>query len=132
MNELTKTGKLRTILISISILLVSLNTIYMCYSVQPEMEIKKLVQQSIRFLFTVGVLVQVYRGINWAKILLLVLCSIAVVVALGGLFTLETRTIQSKIPFIVMICVYSIAIYHFGFSKSFKAFFKAQNGGKQA
>ena len=54
MNELTKLGKKRTILISISILLVSIHTIYFYHSVKPEIETKKLIQQIIRLLLTIG------------------------------------------------------------------------------
>lgn len=62
MNTLAKIGKKKTILISISILLVSIHTIYFYHSVRPEIESKKLIQQLIRFLLTIGLLIMVYRG----------------------------------------------------------------------
>jgi hypothetical protein len=126
MNELTKIGKKRTILISISILLVSIHTIYFYHSVRPEIELKKLIQQLIRFSLTIGLLIMVYKGKNWAKIVSLILFSLALLGALIGLGTLDTP-FMNKIPLIVMIFVYSMAIYHFGFAKSFKEFFKFQN-----
>jgi hypothetical protein len=126
MNELINLGKKRTILISISILLVSIHTIYFYHSVRPEIETKKLIQQIIRFLLTFGLLVMVYKGKNWAKIVSLILFSLALVGAFLGLATLDTP-FMSKIPLLVMIYVYSIAIYHFGFAKSFKEFSKYQN-----
>lgn len=126
MNELTKIGKKRTILLSISILLVSIHTIYFYHSVRPEIELKKLIQQLIRFSLTIGLLIMVYKGKNWAKIVSLILFSLALLGALIGLGTLET-SFMNKIPLIVMIFVYSMAIYHFGFAKSFKEFFKFQN-----
>lgn len=126
MNELINLGKKRTILISISILLVSIHTIYFYHSVRPEIETKKLIQQIIRFLLTFGLLVMVYKGKNWAKIVSLILFSLALVGAFFGLATLDTP-FMSKIPLLVMIYVYSIAIYHFGFAKSFKEFSKYQN-----
>jgi hypothetical protein len=126
MNELTKIGKKRTILISISILLVSIHTIYFYHSVRPEIESKKLIQQLIRFSLTIGLLIMVYKGKNWAKIVSIILFSLALLGALVGLGTLDTPFIN-KIPLLVMIFVYSMAIYHFGFAKSFKEFFKFQN-----
>lgn len=126
MNELSKLGKKRTILISISILLVSIHTIYFYHSVRPEIESKKLIQQIIRFLLTVGLLIMVYKGKNWAKIVSIILFSLALLGALFGLFTLQTPFIN-KVPMLVMVFVYSMAIYHFGFAQSFKEFFKYQN-----
>lgn len=126
MNELVRLGKRRTILLSISILLVSIHTIYFYHSVRPEIETKKLVQQTIRFLLTFGLLVMVYKGKNWAKIVSLILFSLALLGAFFGLVTLETPLI-SKIPFLVMIFVYSMALYHLGFANSFKEFSKHQN-----
>ncbi|RXP50974.1 DUF4240 domain-containing protein [Lutibacter sp. HS1-25] len=126
MNELTKIGKKRTILISISILLVSIHTIYFYHSVRPEIESKKLITQLIRFVLTVGLLIMVYKGKNWAKIISIVLFSLGLLGALIALGTLETPFIN-KVPLLVMIFVYSMAIYHFGFAKSFKEFFKYQN-----
>ena len=126
MNELTKIGKKRTILISISILLVSIHTIYFYHSVRPEIESKKLIQQIIRFSLTIGLLIMVYKGKNWAKIVSIILFSLALLGALVGLGTLDTP-FMNKIPLLVMIFVYSMAIYHFGFAKSFKEFYKFQN-----
>jgi hypothetical protein len=126
MNYLEQIGKRKTILISISILLVSLHTIYFYNSVVPEIETKKIIQQIIRFLLTVGLLVMIYRGKNWAKNIFIILFSIGIFGAIYGVFSVS-ESIVSKIPFIVMIIVYSAAIYHFGFSKSFKAFSDYQN-----
>ena len=126
MNDLTKLGKKRTILISISILLVSIHTIYFYHSVRPEIESGKLIQQIIRFSLTVGLLIMVYKGKNWAKIVSIILFSLALLGVLVGLGTLDTPFVN-KIPLLVMVFVYSMAIYHFGFAKSFKEFFKFQN-----
>lgn len=126
MNELTKLGKKKTILISISILLVSIHTIYFYHALRPEIETKKLIQQIVRFLLTIGLLVMVYKGKNWAKIVSLILFTLALLGALVSFGTLEAPFLN-KIPLIIMIIVYSIAIYHFGFDKSFKEFFNYQN-----
>lgn len=129
MNELTKIGKKRTILISISILLVSIHTIYYYHSFRPEIETKKLIQQIIRFLLTFGLLYMIYKGKNWAKITGIILFSLAILGAIFGVSKAELPFLN-KIPFFVMIFVYSMAIYHFGVSKSFKSFFDYQNGKK--
>lgn len=126
MNELTKLGKKKIILISLSIILVSIHTIYFNHSVRSEIESKKLIQQIIRFSLTIGLLIMVYKGKSWAKIVSIVLFSLAVIGALVALVTIETPIIN-KAPLIVMIFVYSMAIYHFGFAQSFKEFFKYQN-----
>jgi presenilin-like A22 family membrane protease len=130
MNELIKNGRKRTILISISIVLVSIHTIYFYHAVRPEIETKKLVQQAIRLLLTIGLLIAVYKGKKWAKITSIILFSLALLSALIGLVTLESPIVV-KIPLIVMIIIYSIAIYHFGFAKSYKAFFEYQNSGER-
>ena len=126
MDQIVKTGRIRTVLISISILLVSLHTIYFYNLVFTEVETKKIVQQIIRFILTVGLLIMVYKGKNWARIISLILFTIAGLGAIIGIVSIEKDFIL-KIPMIVMIIVYSVAIYHFGFSKSFKAFASYQN-----
>ncbi len=126
MNELIKIGRKRTILVSISILLVSIYTIYFYYAVRPEIEVKKLIQQGIRFLLTVGLLIVTYKGKKWAKITSIVLFSLAILASFIGVVTLA-GPFANKIPLLVMIFVYSIAVYHFGVSKSYKAFFEYQN-----
>lgn len=121
MNELAKKGKYRTLLVFLSILLVSIHTIYFYHSVRPEVETKKLIQQIIRFCLTVGLLYLIYIGKNWAKNLAIILFILAIIGAIYGVLNFETPIII-KSPFIVIIIVYSFAIYHLQFSKSFKEF----------
>jgi hypothetical protein len=127
MNDLINTGKRRTILISISVLLVSIHTIYFYHAVRPEIETKKLIQQIVRFLLTVGLLIAVFKGKKWAKIVSIVLFSLAILRAIAAMVAIESGSFVNKIPLLVMIFVYTVAVYHFGFSKSFKAFFEHQN-----
>jgi len=127
MNPLVEVGRKRTIIIAISILLVSIHTIYYYHSFRPEIETKKLVQQIIRFSLTVGLLYMIYKGKTWAIIIATILFSLAILGALFAIFTTEVSLI-SKIPFFVMIFVYSMAVYHFAISKSFKAFTEYQRG----
>ena len=126
MNKLIKLGKKRTLLISISILIVSIHTIYLYHIVRPEIDIKKLIQQIIRFGLTFGLLYAVYKGKKWAKVTSLILFSLALLIALFTLGTIDSPFVN-KIPLLVMIIVYSTAIYYFGFAKSFKAFYEFQN-----
>ena len=130
MNELIYTGKKRTILISISILLVSIHTIYFYHAVRPEIEVSKLIKQGIRFLLTIGLLIATYKGMKFARILSIIFFSVGAVGAVIGFSTLDVPLVN-KIPFIVMMCVYSIAVYHFGLSKSYKAFYDFQNDGRK-
>lgn len=126
MNELIKTGKKRTILISASVLLVSIHTIFFYHAGRPEIEVNKLLQQGIRFLLTVGLLIAAYQGKTWAKSIAAVLFALAIVAALIGLAKIE-GPMMNKTPIFVMVFVYSMAVYHFGFSKSYRAFFDYQN-----
>lgn len=128
MNELITLGKRRTILISISILIVSLHSIYYHHSISPGVEGKKVMQQVIRFALTVGLLYAIYKGKQWAKIVLIVLFALAIIGAAIGIFMSGGGSFAAKIPLIVMLVVYSVAIHHFGFSKSYKAFSNYQNG----
>lgn len=126
MNKLIKLGKRRTILITISILLVSALTIYFYQAVVPETGIKKLVQQIIRFILTLSLLIFTYKGKKWAQIISVILFSLGILGAVIGLVTLKVPFVN-KIPFLVMLFIYSMAVYHFGFSRSYKAFFEYQN-----
>ena len=126
MDYIEKIGQKKTILISISILLVSLHTIYYYNSVMQEVDTKKIIQQIVRFILTIGLLVMIYQGKNWARIISIILFSLGVLGAVFGLLTLS-QPIALKIPLIVMTVVYTAAIYHFWLSKSFKAFFRFQN-----
>jgi len=130
MNELIKVGKRRTVLISISVLLVSMHSIYLYHAVRPEIEINKLVQQVVRFGLTFGLLYAIYIGKNWAKVISIILFSIALLGVIITIATIEGAFVN-KIPMLVMITVYTLAIYHFGFSKSFKAFFEFQKTKKK-
>ncbi|WP_298330005.1 DUF4240 domain-containing protein [uncultured Dokdonia sp.] len=125
MNDLIKLGKKRTLLISLSILLVSIHTIYFYNVSVLEIEPTKLLQQFIRFLLTIGLLLMVYKGKNWARIIAIILFAFGILGAIFGFITTDTYFLN-KTPFLVMIFVYGMAVYHFSFSKSFKAFFESQ------
>ena len=125
MTELINLGKKRTLLISLSILLVSIHTIYFYNVSVLEIEPTKLFQQFIRLSLTIGLLLMVYKGKNWARIIAIILFAFGVLGAIFGFITTDTYFLN-KTPFLVMIFVYGMAVYHFSFSKSFKAFFESQ------
>jgi dolichyl-phosphate-mannose--protein O-mannosyl transferase len=127
MNELAKLGKKRTILISISVLLISIHTIYYYHSLRPEIDALMLIRQTIRFLLTVGLLYATYIGKKWAKIVTIILFSLALLGAIYAILTSLELPFINTIPFYVMIFVYGNGISHFGFSKSYNAFFEYQN-----
>ena len=130
MTNQIKTGRKRTILISISILIVSLHTMYYFHSMRPEIETKKLIQQIVRFGLTVGLLVFVYQGRKWARVISLILFSLAILGGLFGILAIEGGTFIGKLPLIVMTLIYSTALCFFGFANSFKAFAAYQRSEK--
>ena len=126
MTQLEKIGKRRTLLIALSVLLISIHTIYYYHIIRPEFDVQKFTTQIIRFTLTIGLLVMIYKGKHWAKVIGLILFTLGVLGAIIGLCMGPLMTVN-KLPLIVMIFVYAMAIYHFGFSKSFKAFSTYQN-----
>ncbi|WP_130734205.1 hypothetical protein [Flavobacterium sp. J27] len=129
MTELIKTGRRRTILISISILLISIHTIYLYNKVQLEIDSKKLIQQIIRFVLTFGLLYSIYIGKNWAKNIAIVLFTFGIVFSVYNLFNYKTA-VMGNILILEIIFIYSLAVYHFLFSSSFAAFQEYQNKKK--
>ncbi|MFD1552901.1 hypothetical protein DNU06_07945 [Putridiphycobacter roseus] len=129
MEDLIALGRKRTILLSISILLVSVHTIYLYHATHPVVETKKIVQQAIRFLLTILLLVMIYKGKKGAKIIGIVLFSLGLLGALIGLFMID-KPFLAKTPLLVMSMVYALAIYFFSANSSFKAFFESQQHKK--
>lgn len=121
MNELEKIGRRRTVLISLSILFVSLHTMYLYHVSKPEIDTQKLTQQIIRFCLTVVLLFFAYRAQKWAAWVLSFLFVVGLVTAIGSLLNIQANLIL-KIPILVMVCVYGVSVYHFMLSKSYSAF----------
>ncbi|CAM1344292.1 hypothetical protein [Tenacibaculum amylolyticum] len=126
MDYLAELGRKRTILISISILLITIHTIYYSNSLQLEIKTTRIIGQAVRFFLTAGLLIMIYKGKSWAKIVGLVLFSLGAIGALFGLIMIE-GSFLNKTPLLVMFFIYSVAIFHFNFSVSFKAFYNYQN-----
>lgn len=121
MDELARKGKFNTYRIFASVLLFSIYTIVTYNLVIENVERKKLIQQIVRFFLTILVMFFIFKGQKWAVVLFTVLFSIAAVMGLFSLFS--NMTFSAKIPFLLMIIVYGLAIYHLNFSKSFKEYF---------
>lgn len=121
MNKTIKTGMNRTILLSISILILSIFSIYFEQSGKMDLDIKKLIRQVIRFFLTIGLLYCVYIGKNWARILMLILLGFSTIISIGGILFIK-KDLIIKTPLFAMLIIYSLAIYHFAFSKKFQAF----------
>ncbi|TCI92699.1 hypothetical protein [Tenacibaculum sp. M341] len=130
MNQSIISGKRKTIQVSLSVVLISIYTIYIYHSVRPEINFSKLIQQIIRLSLSIGLLIMVYKGKNWARIVSIVLFTLAIIAAIVGMVFLNTSHIN-KIPLLVMIFIYSKGIYHFGFSKDVKDFFRFQNNATE-
>lgn len=126
MTELAKIGKKQTLFVFICILIISLYSTYIYQSYQSEIDIKNLISGITRFFLTIGLLNLVYIGKKWAKVVTIVLFSIANVILIISLFSIDISLIN-KAPIIIMTVVYSFSLYHFTISKSFKAFFEYQN-----
>ena len=130
MNELAQIGKKRTILLSISILLVSLHTIYYYHSLRPELDEGKLKQQIIRFVLTIVFLILIYLGKNWARKIFAGLLSLGLIFAVLSLFAPDVNHIH-KIPMVIMAIIYGLSIQHFGFSRSYSEYMNYKNREKE-
>lgn len=121
MTELAKKGKMDTIRIFASVLLISIYTIVTYNIVVDQVESKKLIQQIIRFCFTLLLMYFVFKGKKWAVIVFTILFSIGALLAAFAIF--QNAPFPNKIPLIVMLLIYSLAVYHLNFSKGFKEYF---------
>gem|GEM_PF-6948676 len=121
MNPLETKGRNGTIALFLSVLLISILTITFYHIPSDSVDPKKFFQQIIRFVLTLMLFYFLFQGKNWARITLIVLFVLATIGAFVALFL--PVPLIAKIPFIVMILIYSFGAYHFYFSKSFKAFF---------
>lgn len=129
MNDLVEKGRNQTLIMVIGVIMVSLSTIILYQSGLPEMDTKKLGQQIVRFVLTVGLLWMVYNGKKWAIIVMIILFALGVLLGISSLFTVD-GPMNNKMLLVFMIVVYALSIYHLGFSESFKAFRDYQNRGK--
>ena len=126
MNFIESKGQKLTISAITSILLISLHSIYYYQTNVVEINKAKLIQQIVRFVLTLVLLILVYKGKNWARKVCLFLFGLGIIIATISIFTLQVDLFL-KIPFLVMIIVYGYTFYLFKYSDSFKAFMQYQN-----
>ena len=121
MTKLAIKGRNLTIRIFVSVLLISIYTIVTYQIVVDTADSKKLIQQIIRFSLTALLIYFVFKGKQWAVTVFTVLFSLGIIMSFVSLFS--TAPLASKIPLIVMTIIYSLAVYHLNFAKSFKEYF---------
>ncbi|MGV3610073.1 MAG: hypothetical protein ACO1N0_03925 [Fluviicola sp.] len=121
MNPLIRQGQRQTTGIFVSLLLMEIYIIIFYQLYMPGDGGKKLFQQIVRFGMTGFLIYFILQGKNWARITMGILLILAVF--LGLISLLLPVPIVYKIPLMVMIIIYCIGIYHFFFSKAFKAYF---------
>lgn len=124
MNPLIKQGKRQTTGIFLSLLLLEINIIVFYQLYMPE-DSKKLFQQIVRFGMTGFLIYFILQGKNWARLTIGILMILAAF--LGLISLLLPVPVVYKIPLMVMTVIYCIGIYHFFFSKAFKAYFNYLN-----
>lgn len=120
MNELAKQGRNKALSIFLSVVLISIYTIVTYNILAENIETKKITQQIVRFLLTLVLIYSVMKGKNWAIISMSILLSLGILLSLIALLAIGTA--PGMIPLLVTIYIYSMAIYHLNFTKSFKAY----------
>ena len=120
MNPLIKQGQRQTRAVFVSLLLISLYII-VYYQLYMPYDLKKLFQQIIRFGLTGFLIYFILQGKNWARLTLGILLILGTLLGLVSL--LLPVPLIYKVPLIVMTIIDSVGVYHFFFSKAFKAYF---------
>lgn len=123
MNELVKQGKQKTLFISGIVLIAILSNFFLYHIYESSTGTLVIVWQVFRFVFTLSLLAEAFKGVNWAKTLTLVLCILSIIESIWTIFTLESSMLL-KLPYVVFIFIYGIAFYHFSISKCYKALFE--------
>ena len=121
MNDLALKGRNQTIRVFASVLLIAIYAIVTSNLAAAVIEAKEIAPQITRFGLTVLLMYFVFKGKKWAVVTFTVLFSLATLLAVASLFS--KIPLAAKIPMVVMTFIYSIAVYHLNFSKSFKEYF---------
>ncbi|MXN92629.1 hypothetical protein GR160_15475 [Flavobacterium sp. Sd200] len=120
MNHKVILGRNFTIRIFASVLLISIYTIVTYQLLLEHTDTKKLVQQIIRFGLTILLMYFVFKGKKWAVNVITVLFSLSIFISAISIFSVAW---PGHIPLLVMIAIYSIAVYHLNYSENFKTYF---------
>lgn len=127
MNDLAKKGKTLTLITIAGILSISIYMIVAYQMEQTAFDWKKFGSQCFWFLMTVGLLSLVYKGKKWAVILSLFILGLFAIASLV-VIAIGKGPLEAKILMHVILWVYGWALYHFGKSKAYRAFYKFQRG----
>ena len=124
MDELVQDGKGKFKAVALTLLGMSLYVIISYHVVNEMVDQGRLVKQVVRFGLEILLLILIYRGVRWARLLFSFLLGIGVIgfgvlLFMGGMNT-------DFVSLILMIVIYSNAIYAFNFSPSVAAFMKYQ------
>lgn len=119
MSQSARIGRKRILLLFASMLILSITNIYN-YQDTFGGDISKLYQQIIRFVLTVLLMWAILEGRRWAKILMTVLLTLAIILGIYAFFI--PSTLNQMIPFIVMIFIYTLAVCYLNFSEDFKEY----------
>lgn len=121
MNQAELRGKQKTIRIFASCLLISIYVIVTYNILVPNVEVKKIIQQIIRFCLTLTLMFLILKGKKWAKDIFSLLLGLGILFAIVTIF--GNSSFNAKIPMITMTFIYSWTFYHLNFSSDFKAYF---------
>ncbi|WP_271765828.1 hypothetical protein [Aquimarina algiphila] len=130
-------GRRRTKILGLSIILFSINADLITLLSYTEAEISAFLifKHLFRFLATVFLVISTYKGKNWARIILIICFSLAILLAFFMFFVLllsDITTLKKVLSVIIStFLIYGLSVYYFIFSLNFKAFFKEQQNNNQ-
>lgn len=121
MDELTKKGKHQTVLICVCILLIIISAFIKTQYNRPDM--KALQGLVIPSALTIVLLIFAYLGKNWARIAFTIYVGIGIILSMIIILPIVS---EKEMPVLIILgyifTVFVASFYHFGFSKSYKAF----------
>lgn len=112
-------GKQQILGLSLIQIFFSANIIYVSYASHLN---DKLATQTIRFLLTCALLFAVYKGKDWARVLMGGLAGVAALVGLVGVLTRPLFTEASNFM-LIMVMAYGVIAYVFLFSEDIKTYY---------
>lgn len=128
-HALAQTGKQILIAMIVIVFVISLTT--SLTNILFEIEGVSWIKEIIRWAFTIWLMISLYRGKKWARVLAIVLYSLGFVLIIGMVVTVpQTWDLHDFAPLGIglLLAFYAYFIYFLWLSKSFKAFEKKQRG----
>ncbi len=117
----------KTLLVSLSVALVSIANVIVYHRTMPEVDASKITQQAVRFVLTVVLLVAAYKGKAWASTAIVLLFAIGLLAGVAALLALNA-SLLARIPLLVMVLVFAVAVHHYGWSDDYKRFVEERYG----